>query len=90
MTGYYLDIKLYREKGCKLCPRLLWATKLNNDQLTNEVSTLFPLPRLNANGYYDSLSIEECQTLLENGPSLKVKEELWILRRIRKAHKEDD
>ena len=76
-----------RKKGCKLCPRLLRVTKLNNDQLIKELSTFCPLPHLKARGD-EFLSIGECQTLLENGTLLK--EELGDLRRIWKEHKEDD
>jgi hypothetical protein len=81
------EFVLCGEAGCNLCPRMPRVSKLGDTDLTKEVLTFCPLPRLDSTGK-EFLPIDECQLLLDKGATLE--EELADLNKLRGDFDEND
>ena len=69
ISDYSLEFKLCGEIGCDLCPKMPRVLPMHDEELTREVLSFCPLPRLDVDGK-KFLPINEFQRLMENGSSL--------------------
>ena len=69
ISDYSLEFKLCGEIGCDLCPRMPRVLQMNDEDLTKEVLSFFPLSRLDVYGKI-FLTIYKCQRLMDNGSSM--------------------
>ena len=69
ISYYNLEFNLCGKIVCGLCPRIPRGLQMHDEELTKEVLSFCPLPRLNVDGK-TLLPIYERQRLMENGSSL--------------------
>ena len=69
ISDYSLEFKLCVEIGCDLCSRIPRVLHMHDEDLTKEVLSFPPLPRLDVDGK-TFLPTNEFQSMMDNGSSL--------------------
>ena len=87
ISDYSLGFNMCGEIGCELCPRMPHVLQMHDEELTKEVLSFCPLPRLDVDGK-TFLPINKCQRLMDNVSSRAY--DLKDLEKLRRESKEND